>query len=130
MGKRWKIRVALIFVAAAGLIVWLAARTQEPAYQGKPLSFWLARLYAGERSAEEPVRKIGTNALPVLIEMIQARDSRLKKVLMSWANKQTFIRSPFKPAGQLQQEAVCGYLALGPLASPQVPSLARILTNE
>jgi HEAT repeat protein len=136
MIKRVYIALAVLLVILAGVIAWQAMRLREPVYQGKRLSVWLEILYR-ERMAnhyddrdEQPIRRIGTNALPMLIERLHAQDTRLKQVMMTWAGKQKLVHFNFKSADQRRQEAVFGYEALGPLASAQVPSLSDTLAND
>jgi hypothetical protein len=131
-----RIATFIILIAAAAAVVllmfWPAA---EPSYQGKPLSHWLEQYrlarYHGmfeQAQSEEAVRTIGTNALPVLIRMIQTHDSRLKQLLMNWSSKQTLFQLGFTPANELRYRATIGYEILGPAAKSQVAELTTILT--
>lgn len=147
MPMRVKIVLAVVLVALAGVIAWQVLRKREPVYQGKPLSFWLKipmqeeglgpqRLpelevhYYKELNAPAAIRQIGTNALPLLIERLQAQDTRLKQLMMRWAREQKFVHFPFKSADQHRNEAIRGYEALGPLASAQVPTLADMVSHD
>ena len=136
MRKRVYIALAVLLVILAGVIAWQVMRLREPVYQGKRLSVWLEILIKERMTGdyndrgEQPIRHIGTNALPVLIEMLHAQDTRLKQLMVTWAEKQKLIRFHFKSAYQRRHEAVFGYEALGPLASAQVPSLIDTLTND
>jgi HEAT repeat protein len=147
---RWvHIALAVLLVMLAGVIAWhvfRASREREPVYQGKRLSGWLETLYdekkpIGDRAeqairrqnirrVEQAIRQIGTNALPLLIEGLQAQDTKLKQLMMTWVQKQKLVHFNFKSANQRRIEAILGYQALGPLASAQVPSLSGILTND
>ena len=148
MLKRVQIALAVALVTLAGVIAWqgLRLREREPLYQGKRLSVWLEIAYKAKWSrthwpdnerpeqalmqAMQAIRHIGTNALPVLIDMLHAQDSRLKEVMMTWAQKQKLVHFHFKSADQRRWEAVWGYEALGPLARAQVPSLSDTLTHD
>jgi HEAT repeat protein len=136
MRKRVQFALAVLLVILAGVGVWQVLRLRGPVYQGKRLSFWLEILYKEILSGSyddrnfQPIRHIGTNALPVLIERIRAQDTRLKQEMMTWAQKQKLIHFHFKSADQRRNEAVWGYGALGPLARAQVPSLIATLTND
>ena len=83
-------------------------------YQGKRLSFWLERLgHPDEQAiAQQAIQRIGTNALPILIEMLQARDTQLKQLLMTWAEKQKLVHVHFKRAEVRRQEAKLAYVLL------------------
>jgi hypothetical protein len=136
MWKRVYIALAVLFVAVVSVMVWQGPREPEPVYQGKRLSVWLENLYKATTSAisdhraEHAIRQIGTNALPMLIARLRARDTPLKQMVMKWAQKQKLVHFHFKSAFQRRQEAILGYDALGPLASVQVFSLSGILTND
>ena len=90
--KKWR-RTALATVVVAALAlagaIWQAARSREPVYQGKPLSFWLEQ-YSGQISggafipnrtkavreqAATAIRHIGTNAIPWLLALAAVEDS-------------------------------------------------------
>ena len=135
MRKRVYIALAVLLVMLAGVIAWQVLRQREPVYQGKQLSFWLERLNPAAANQEEAdraqqaIRHIGTDALPFLAERLQAQDTRLKRLMMTWADRQKLVHFHFKSAEQRQHQALFGYQALGPLASAQVASLSDILTN-
>jgi HEAT repeat protein len=86
--KRFAAVVVLAFLVAAA-VVWRFLRRVEPIYNGKSLTFW-AQQYGSNnwsgrkelaREAEFAVRQIGTNAILFLLDLMQARDSDLKKRL-------------------------------------------------
>jgi len=123
------------------VVAWQVLRLREPVYQGKRLSVWLEHLERLDEAAtrgnqnerddaEQAIRHIGTNALPILIERLPAQNTRLKQLMMAWANKHERFPLHFKSAEQRRIEAVCGYEALGSLASAQVPRLIDILDND
>jgi HEAT repeat protein len=138
MQKRVQMALPVLLVVLAGVVAWQVLRLQEPVYQGKGLSFWLESGYEaaswgrqGEcQLAEQAIRHMGTNALPILIKRLRAHETPLKRLLMTWANKQKRVRLHFKSADQRRYEAVRGYEALGPLASAQVMGLCDILANN
>src|SRR6266705_4608479 len=92
-GAKWKNRTGFLLlvlvVGVGGLVLWLRLTPQEPSYQGKPLRFWLSRAvdtgavydqtdpYAIE--CRKAIRSIGTNALPILLQILRAKDSTLKR---------------------------------------------------
>jgi len=140
MRKRVQIALAVLFVAIVGGIAWQLLREREPVYQGRPLSAWLEQYGTNqwslgqngelEKQAETAIRQIGTNALPMLLERLRARDTRLKQVMMIWMQKQKLVHFNFKSANQCHVEAVAAYEVLGPLASAQVHSLIDVLSND
>jgi len=138
MRKRVQVALAVLLVVFAGVIAWQVLRLREPVYQGKRLSFWLERLTGAvnrrnqnERDgAEQALRHIGTNALPVLIERLTAQDGRLKQLMTTLGEKHKLLPFHLKSAEQRRIEAVCGYEALGPLASDQVSRLIDMLDHD
>ena len=78
-------RFLFVLVAiVAGVIAWWALPHAEPAYQGKPLSRWIAEIKAGAKAKtprynptpdeDEAIRAMGLKALPGLLESVRARD--------------------------------------------------------
>ncbi|EEF57880.1 HEAT repeat domain-containing protein [Pedosphaera parvula] len=133
-----KLRIITLAVAllALGGITWAWVRSREPVYQGKRLSYWLEQYEKGFKPgtppplAEEAIRHIGTNALPVLFKMITARDSQAKKLAMHWSARQKVIKFHFETDSAMRRQALVGYSALGYTAEPQVPQLCLLLTND
>jgi HEAT repeat protein len=130
----FRIAFGVLFLAMLG---WLTIQPNEPRYQGKRLSQWLAELDL--RNSEEPgarneairaVRALGTNALPRLTSMLCVKDSVWTKALLTLNSRQGVVRFPVTPASVVQARAVQGYAALGGLAESNVPELVRILEAE
>ena len=85
MRKRVHIALAVLLVALGGVIGWQVLSLREPVCEGKRLSFWL-RSYSSDGDspvADEALRTIGTNAIPALLAMLQAKDSTLKMKLVA-----------------------------------------------
>ena len=132
------ILLAVLAVAAVGVLEWLVLREPpEPVYQGKPLSVWLKSFDIGTSQEEadvaaDAVRHIGTNALPMLLEMIRSKDrnSRWESVLW-WINRrQSLVDFPLQIGLVRRMRAVSAFHALGASAKPTVPSLAQVLFNN
>ena len=109
---------------------------REPVYQGKRLSVWL-KAFIGDSSTEadwararEAVRAIGTNALPILMEMFEAKDSRIKEKLLEFSLRQSLIEFHLRMAFERQWRAQQAFAALGPLAKPAIPRLVSLLTDQ
>jgi hypothetical protein len=129
---------ALLLAALAICIVIVWPR--EPHYHGRSLSAWLAALDDGEGGngivwdaksppaptkqqleAAEAVRQMGTNALPVLLRMLQTRESALvsiKQRLYVWLIQSGRARPAFQPdwhtaAARTRHLAALGIVALG-----------------
>jgi HEAT repeat protein len=129
----WKIS-APILAAGATAIALLAARpTREPEYDGQPLSYYLSSLTYSqvrlERSARDAILNIGSNAMPWLVEILDARESRFKMWFNEVAARQSLIRFRFRPLAARQVQAAMACQELGPAAAPAIPSLARLVDD-
>src|SRR4051812_24470518 len=100
-----------LFALVGGILLFAFWPSREPAYAGKPLSYWLRQDFWSIRGgkgpspqAEDAVRQIGTNALPTLIRMLRARDSRLKLALMNWSAKQSLIKFEFSSSWERRSQ--------------------------
>ena len=74
----------------------------------------------------EKLRLIGTNALPVLIEMLTAEDSAITKAKMKF-NRAGVRIGGFVPASARRQHALRGFRLLGPIAAPAIPVLTNMI---
>ena len=110
-----------------------------PVYCGKSLPIWLrnygwsssARLHSREwNEADDAVRHMGTNCIPVLLRMIREKDSKLKLRLLSLAQKQRLIRFHFTTVAERNVEASRAFIALGDTARGAVPALARMYDED
>jgi hypothetical protein len=139
MRSKRRILLAATVVIALIVLTWAIFRSPEPAYEGVPLSVWLQRYedlnyftvseQSWHREADEAVRNIGTNALPILLELIDAKDSRFKLKMMDLAGKQSVIKTHFTTAKTRQQIALTAFRVLGPAAKPAIPKLGEILAS-
>ena len=143
MKKRKRILLVLLTLAAAGGLLWLMLREPaEPSYQGKPLSVWLeSYMHWGSVTGawpnpetDEAIRQIGTNAIPTLLKMLNARDSKWKFALAELSRKQDFVRIklPLSWWGSYVPTitAAQGFVALGASASNAVPQLIEIFRKN
>jgi hypothetical protein len=131
-------------VSAISLLIWLT-REREPKYQGKPLSYWVVMCeqenfgrYVGVATGHEAaaaIRRIGTNALPCLLEWTAFEPSRTGARL--WAGR-LLLELPFVPndsgiarwarydrEGTLAAAATVAFGSLGTNAEPAIPELVR-----
>jgi len=120
----------------------------EPVYQAKRLSIWLRGYdnptwmadrnvdpdadigWLTDPQADEAVRGIGTNAIPILLKMLNARDTRLTLRLLALAQKQSLIRFDYVDADHRAIEAAYAFQALGVRASNAVPQLLKIYNDK
>jgi len=127
-----------IIAAFAVILAVVRLWPREPSYAGHSLTWWLQDLYTAipnrnsvkEKLATEAIQQIGTNALPTLLAITRARDSRLKQTAMTLLAKQKLLRFAFIPADQRRYWAALGYRALGSAAKADIPALTICLTND
>jgi hypothetical protein len=109
---------------------WIALRPHEARYNGRPLTFWLESHYSGpgnqKVAAEEAIRAIGTNGIPTLLQLLEAKDTDLGARLCRLASRQHFIRLAYYSASSKHVWAMAGFEILGPSASNAVPHLVRM----
>src|SRR5208282_5099706 len=91
IAKKRLIPLAILLVAVSGGLVWFARLPGEPVYQGKPLGVWLEDYtesasesrdgnQSRHRQQAAAITHIGTNALPILLDMIQIKENA------TWSN--------------------------------------------
>ncbi len=123
-------------IAAA---VWPERDLPDPTFEGKPLSRWLYDYetynFIGSKTFwhhDEAVKSIGTNAIPMLLHKLRARESPLKDRLAAWARSLRLVRSgnPSVSAAQQNKAGWRGFHALGADAAPAVPALINIYEQE
>jgi HEAT repeat protein len=155
--KRHKIPILL---ASLVLVIWaafyFATRVEDPPYNGMHLSehlrnlkgfailpvggFSEGRLHLEPRirfQANEPtleaISKVGTNALPMLIQMLAFKDSRIGLWLRSMAeNHQAvdkFLQFVSPPEWTRRMRALVAFHRLGPQAAPAVPDIIPLLDD-
>lgn len=76
--------------------------------------------------AATALTRIGTNAIPTLLRLLQAHDGKLKLKLFAMTEKQRFMKVRFTRATTLNMEAGNGFLVLGSRAKPALPELIKI----
>jgi len=138
MTKRWRVPFALACVGVFAWLAWQAWPNREPLYRDKPLSYWLKGFDIGYNGPAKPafdesveaVRQTSTNALPVLLRMLRARDSDLKHRLARLAQKQRLIKINYVTADRQRWAARQGFTALGLYAKAAIPQLVEISQEE
>jgi hypothetical protein len=140
MGKRGRVLIAVAAIAVLAVLAWavLHVSTPEPVYQGKPLSYWLlgygfpsGHLNGPSRDeADAAIRDAGTNAIPLLLEMMRARDSSTKIKLAEWGHRLHLYRGQLQNTDELRWEALTGFSVLGSNAVSAVPGLVKILDEN
>ena len=128
--------ITALVLATLGALVWILSRPgeREPVYQGKTLTYWLSDFWPGRNATSEKlgqdrlaVRQIGTNAIPILLRWISAKDVRLKQIMVRVCRHP---RVPFGLASSVDKNmlAVSGFRILGKSqAGSAVPALVEIV---
>jgi HEAT repeat protein len=125
-------------VAIVGLVMVLT-REREPEYGGKKLSEWMEQLGSKssgspeEEMAEEAIRHIGTNALPVLLKRIRYEASDWKTELYERFNSALVKVNPNWTVSDKKElradQAVMAFYALRPGAEAAIPELTQLLNQ-
>ena len=76
------------------------------------------------------IQQIGSNAVPTLLKMVQAKDSAFKSKLMDLAGKQSMFKISFTHAYEDRWLAYSGFLVLKSKAISAIPQLSEIVENE
>ena len=129
---RWKALLVLSGIVLLFAIYWPQS---EPAYRGKPLSFWLQGFESDKMEARwqsaESVRYMGTNALPSLITQLRQppirNEQKWRQWLRAFLSKQSLIKVNIPRPPDRRAEALAALDALGPLAKDAVPALEELL---
>jgi len=138
MRKRSRVAIATILVLVLGVIAWLALRrdAEDPVYKGKRLSMWLEGYdspltnIVRMEEANAAVRYVGTDAIPILLRRLRAKDAPLKDSLIKLAQKQHVIKFFHKPALTQHEEAEWGFVALGLDGRSAVPALIELYAQN
>lgn len=127
----------LAAIIVAGLLFfWL--HKSEPSYQGKSLSEWLkqdqensgARNFELSVEATTALQKMGTNAIPYLVERIGRTNSSFKKEISDFSKKHDLPDVDLNKVYKEQFRATCALKVFGAEARGAIPSLTALLNNE
>jgi hypothetical protein len=134
-----------LLTGAAAFIATFVYKPAEPAYDGKPLSYWLHKYgvntpidsdlpeFKAERDvAEAAIRSIGTNAVPHLIAMAKCDPPSWRSTLVmrlpGWAKR--FVGEwgllQADPAG----DASIGFEILGTNAQAAIPEMVKLMADK
>jgi hypothetical protein len=141
MASRRRILLVAVVLAFLGGFAWLVLRPHEPLFEGKPVSLVLDEgIYprwvrydnpgAARLKAERALRALGTNALPMLVQMAGTRLSHFRTIVGSIAREPSlaFLHLPRQRAKH--DIAAWGFKGLGPAGRPAVPALIRLLQDR
>jgi len=132
--RRRRVIIVLAVCVLVGIgVVAFWPNEKEPEYNGKKLSEWIEFCRGGDysqlQSAQDAVRKIGTNGLPWLVKWMSYDTPKWKTQLLASTSYRlvpapikNFLVSPILRAQQARQ----GFFVLGTIASPAIPDLVRM----
>jgi HEAT repeat protein len=129
VNRKTSILIVVLIVAVVGGIGWVVSRPSEPVYQGKRLSEWLPDYTSGKgdfTKADAAVVAAGTNAVPMLLRFMRAKDSALKLRLLALAQRQQLIKIQDSDADLRNMQGFFGFKALGDKGVVAVPELIKI----
>jgi HEAT repeat protein len=130
--KRRIIIIALLLAGWGGL-AWVVLRTKEPpepVCQGKRLREWLAGYNGPSPETDEVVRRLGTNAIPTLLRMLRAKDSKVTAKLVKLVRKQHLIKFEYTDDYAKNANAARAFDSLGADAKEAVPELIKIFEQN
>jgi hypothetical protein len=131
------VRIAAGVLLLVGIVTAVLATSRstvrEPELNGVPLSHFLDRQTYGElrteRDARESIRDFGTNAVPYLIAILDAREARLRIALREWLPGVSLVQNHLPPLFVRQRQAALACAELGPLATPASAALTRLVED-
>lgn len=140
MSKRLSVFLAILLGLAAIAVIGRGLAGNDELFEGEPLEFWLRggqpwppyllKTNWSHEKAEEAVRHLGAEAIPVLLGKLRARDWALKSRLAEWELKTHIIRSLPPPASQSHVAGFEGFRILGSAGAPAEPELIRMVESQ
>lgn len=136
MKKKRVIWLLLLLVAGLGILTAFVFTQSEPRFEGKPLSYWLKKNEAApfdpefRAKADAALTAIGPKAIPMLLGLLRAKDSRLKIKAATLAEKVPLLHYSFWRARSRNQAGRHGFQVLGAQALGAVPELKAILERH
>lgn len=152
---KWRVLLFILFAgiltgAFCAVLFWFKSPPPEPQYQGKKLTAWAREIdqmdffrqpaFQQHREQNERaitvIQQVGTNALPVALSLLRAKDSWLRGRLTEWAERYDANHWPkhfpvqIQSAGEKNFEGINIIWALGAMAEPAIPDLIRLLQNQ
>jgi hypothetical protein len=140
MSKHLGILIGLLLACLIGFLVWRCPT--PPVFEGRPLPSWLDHHVPssaanppygspGWKKADEAIRHIGTNGIPTLLKMIRTKDwPPFVLSLRDAARRVGLIRTRYRYASSLQEEAEYAFEMLGTNGVNAVPELVRIYEQD
>jgi HEAT repeat protein len=126
------ISVIALSVAVSAVSLWSLLQ-REPSHDGRSLSQWLEDFDFGaaHRCAEaaEAMDEIGTNAIPRLLSLMNARDTPLDRAMEEITESHPSVVLDWDTAFDAHWRALRGFEALGARAATAIPALEGRLND-
>ena len=124
--------LVLAFLLAAAVVAIFYVT--EPAYGGRTVVEWLDELQNpdtnAQAAAQQAIRQLGRQAVPAIIDLLEARDGWLKTKCLELESRQSFFEFPFHLAAEQRSEAFEACRLLGPAAEDALPALVELAEIE
>jgi HEAT repeat protein len=133
-----------LVIVSIGVWVWLVVQYPGigPVHEGRRLSVWMDQYrehwrqrrnpadFEKAEAARQAVMAIGAEAVPTLLQMVAAKDSRFTAKAKALLRKQQIIKLELHPPNYLQAKATTGFALLGQTARPAIPGLIELLSDS
>lgn len=124
--------LGLLLAALVSILIFV--REINPVYRGKRMSEWATNLvtWRGPDSQEAlALQQFGSNATPMLINMLAARDSSFKLGAAQWLATQqvVHVNVKFVPASVSQNAALTACGALGEEVQGAIPAITSLIMD-
>jgi hypothetical protein len=116
-------------IPAAWLLTVQPAHSKEPYYNGRPLSEWICCASPDEQ--QNAIQNIGTNAIPVLLDLLGANDKNIKRVAARLNSKG--LREAVSDENgiyNIRDTVAKAFWILGTNAEYAIPKLVQLLNKD
>jgi hypothetical protein len=135
--------LCLILLIMTAFVAWRSFCISEPVYRGKRLTGWVEQWKTNrwsipkadsnriaEKQAEAAIRAIGTNGIPFLLELMQAREPGWRAKAREIVPRSWHARLRLNGmAGRKKEVGANGLAALGEQAASAVPELIELVKS-
>ena len=117
-------------IAVVALAFWFT-RSREPRYHGHKLGYWVKDLQnTNWVEALQAARTIGSNAIPFLLEDLQAQDSEWKLKFNDWLYRTFDWKSQYTTAENRHEIALGGFFFLGAKGESAIAKLTSLMEDK
>lgn len=135
--RRFYATLLVVAVLLLGILLALKPRGDAVVHQGKPLRAWAIEASSGNPEAIAVLKNLGTNAIPGLVDLLQRKDSSLRRQLGAIASKlprrvgaRLFSWATGRNTVRYRSAAAKALGILGPEAEAAIPELIKALHDS